>query len=323
MNYQDFIEDIKKFAHHELGYSYEHIRFYPKGFTSEDAAELKWIRKCNLNNLGKDGNTLLSDFIVIKKKVTNEITVAQNIAVELLFHEAEENGIGHVYNKLKQADSKFPNTQTLTNSIKERINNSYEDIKKQLIVRPLNFNRHEKELQDCVYEKHGDIALVLYQLIGEEHSMLTSCKIHKADILHWDISGHEEDILDEALQNTAKRFPAHILNAKKNCSSDLMKGDFKKEDVMFMGVHGLLSTNRTTNGAAAIFYPGVISKLMEIMGGAFLAVFMNINDVMFFDMESPMAREFAKTANESSIMGEMLSDKVYICNENGIREFMG
>lgn len=66
-------------------------------------------------------------------------------------------------------------------------------------MRPLNFTRYEKELQDCVYEKHGDIALVLYQFIGDEHSMLTSCKIHKADIEHWDMSGHEGDIIENAL----------------------------------------------------------------------------------------------------------------------------
>lgn len=85
------------------------------------------------------------------------------------------------------------------------------------------------------------------------------------------------------------------MNARKKRSSALMDGNFQKEDIMFMGIHGLLSTNRTTNGAAAIFYPGVIPKLIEIMGGAFLVVFMNINDVMFSDIESPMAKEFAKT----------------------------
>lgn len=44
------------------------------------------------------------------------------------------------------------------------------------------------------------------------------------------------------------------------------------------------------------------------MGGAFTAVFMNINDVMIFDYDALLAHKYAKTAGDSSPLGEMLSD---------------
>ena len=64
----------------------------------------------------------------------------------------------------------------------------------------------------------------------------------------------------------------------------------------------------------ALFYPGVIEKMMKIMGAPFQAVFMNINDVMIFAKDDPMAYHFAQTAKESSRMGEKLSGKMFLCD---------
>ena len=80
----------------------------------------------------------------------------------------------------------------------------------------------------------------------------------------------------------------------------------------------LLSSSATTNGALALLYPGVVEKMMKIMGGPFNAVFMNINDVMIFDLKNPMASNYAEQAKESGKLGEMLSGKVYMCDENGV-----
>ena len=54
---------------------------------------------------------------------------------------------------------------------------------------------------------------------------------------------------------------------------------------------------------------------MKIMGGPFQAVFMNINDVMIFGKNDSTAKLYASSAKETGKMGEMLSKKIYHCEE--------
>ena len=49
-----------------------------------------------------------------------------------------------------------------------------------------------------------------------------------------------------------------------------------------------------------------------------IAVFMNVNDVLLFELDDPSIWRYAKVASKSSDMGEMLSGKCYLCDQNGI-----
>lgn len=60
--------------------------------------------------------------------------------------------------------------------------------------------------------------------------------------------------------------------------------------------------------------------MMRILGGAFVAVFMNVNDVMIFEKDSPFAESSARSTLEEPIkQAGFLSQGVYICDKNGIR----
>lgn len=66
--------------------------------------------------------------------------------------------------------------------------------------------------------------------------------------------------------------------------------------------------------------PGVAEKMLQVMGGPFLAVLMNVNDVMILKENDSRARMLAKQAKETNgEMGEMLSGMIYICDKSGIR----
>ena len=102
---------------------------------------------------------------------------------------------------------------------------------------------------------------------------------------------------------------------------NFFEDNFSKEDIIAVMLNErsiLLSTTVTSNVALAIFYPGVIEKMMKLMGGPFLAAFMNVNDVMIFDLTSKLARKYADSAKKSDMMGEMLSGRLYLCDERGI-----
>ena len=54
-------------------------------------------------------------------------------------------------------------------------------VKDQLILRPLNYYRHANDLQDAVYEREGDIAVVLYQLVKDSGPNLLTSKIKRVE----------------------------------------------------------------------------------------------------------------------------------------------
>ena len=202
--------------------------------------------------------------------------------------------------------------------IEKRLSTSYKEIRGQLIVRPLNYSLHIRDLKGCVYKKISDFVLALYQVLSDTGSSLATSKIRRDELKKWGMEEQEEKVIEDALENTARLYPACVYDKRIGCEVDFLKTDISRDDITFFSDHILLSTFRTTNGATALFYPGVREKMMDIMGGAFVAVFMNTNDVMIFDKKDPAAYRFLETAKHSSDIGEMLSGRLYLCEGNDI-----
>ena len=140
----------------------------------------------------------------------------------------------------------------------------------------------------------------------------------RSELAKWGMEEEVGQVMQNALENSARLFPACAYNKNTDKEVDLLKDDFTREDITLYGNHFLISTFRTVNGSLALFYPGVVDKLMELMGGEFIAVFMNINDIMIFDRHDASSKRYARTSSQSDEMGEMLSKRRYLCNEEGI-----
>lgn len=324
MTYEEFLEKIKRKAHDELNYDYDKMELRKEGYTTDDPEQLEYIRDCNLRYLHKKSDVLLSDFLFLNRPQENNAGTVQRIAVRLLYGDMEKDeDFEKFFDDIVRAERALENAGIDYNLINKRATNTYDDIRDQLILRPLNYKNHKYELNNCVfYKRIGDVVLVLYQVLGavqnKMQSTLTTSKINKSELDIWGMSGKEEEILKDALINTMKKYPACVFDKTINEEVDFLEEEFTREDITITGRKILLSTFEHTNGAAALFYPGVVGKMMKIMGGPFVAVFMNINDVMIFDVDDPAARLFARTASSSTALGEMLSGKRYMCNENGI-----
>lgn len=319
MTYTEFIEKLKQKAHEQLDYSLDKMKLYEKGFTAAEPKLLEWVRDTNFKFFGKESDSLLDDFLVLHKDETDKIISAQRIAVRRLFEESKAKGFEAVFAQVKKNVDDLAAAEIDVNVMEKRLNTDYEVVRKNLIIRPLNYTLHSRELTKSVYRTVGDIVLVLYQLIGDVGNSLTTSKIQKEELETWGMAGQEQQVLDDAIENTAKLFPACVQDFTKGKCVDFLNNDFKYEDIAVTNFI-LLSTFRTTNGAAAIFYPGVSDKLLDVMKGEFIAVFMNINDVLIFRSENlSLAKAYAETAVESSRMGEMLSGNCYLCNKDGIK----
>ena len=319
MTYTEFIEKLKLEAHNQLDYSLDKMQLYEKGFTTGEPILLEWVRDTNFKFFGKDDDHLLDDFLVLNKDETEKISSAQRIAIHRLFEDSKAKGFDAVFAQVKKNVDELAAAEIDINVIEKRNNTDYEVVRKDLIIRPLNYTLHSRELTKSVYRTVGDIVLVLYQLISDVGNSLITSKIQKEELETWGMAGQEQQVLDDALENTAKLFPACVQDYAKGECVDFLNDDFKYEDIAITNFI-LLSTFRTTNGAVAMFYPGVADKLFDLMNGEFNAVFMNINDVLIFRSDNlSLAKAYAETAVESSRMGEMLSGNCYLFNKDGIK----
>ena len=321
MTYEEFIELFKSRAQSDLSYDPALMEFYKEGYSSDDPKILEWIIETNKRFSGQESTWLLKDFLVLKEDAGNGVFVAQRVAIHDLYMDAEKEGFDSVFEDIRKAHEEIVRAK-IGGVISKRTSGSYEAIREQLIVRPLNYSLYIDELAGRVYRKIGDFVLVLYQLIGDSAKTLVSSKIYRDELTKWGMSGQTDKVIDEALANTSRLFPACVYDYRKSSEEDMpvnfLEGDFERKDLTPDGRTILLSTFKTTNGAAALFYPGVAEKMMRIRGGAFWVVFMNINDAMIFERGDRLAEEYARAAKRGGGLEEMLSSRIYLCSEKGI-----
>ena len=325
MTYEEFLEKYKERLQTELGYSPEEIEFLPEGYTSDDPKKLEWIIDSNLRYCGAESPWLLTDFLLLKKEGKEEnVTTIQRLAIRKMYDNMKEKDFDAVFEDQRKSEKELDATPPIPqDAFEKRAAAVYEGIREQLILRPLNYGLHIQELHNCVYKKFSDFVLVLYQLLSNaEHSLMTS-KIMRDELYKWHMEKQMDKVFQDALENTMRLFPPCVYDQRTQKEVNFLETTFSsKEDITFKAFARkriLLSTMNTTNGALALFYPGVREKMAELMGGTFAAVFMNINDILIFDRDAPEADGAAIAARDSGPMGEMLSGKKYLCDKSGIR----
>ena len=198
-----------------------------------------------------------------------------------------------------------------------RLSGSYEELRDRLIIRPLNFTRYAMKLMNGIYQRHGDVALAVYLILADQGGMLMTRMIERREVEEWKMTDQTEEIFTEALNRTAQRYPATVLSETYQYGIDLLRGDYRSEDIITSRVGIQLSSSIGTNGAVALFYPGVSVKLAELMHGKFAAVFLNTTDVMILKPDSPYLEGYMQFAGQENAFGEMLSGRKYLFDKEG------
>lgn len=306
MDYNEFVEYIDNLLKSHRFTADDMTRLYRKGYTACSEEEKKWICEFNARETGSESDILSADVLCVTKKKKNEN--GEN--------EMEYTSLKEVYEDSQKhtEQSGIPPVSLHVFDIKtaERIlAASFEEIKDRLIIRPLNYWLHKRDLKGAIYKKYDDIVLAVYQKLDLYDGVLSSKKILRTDLERWDMVGREEEVFQAALLNSQRLDRACVCDKHTMRESDFLNGSFTKDDISLVKGKILLSTFRSTNGAAAFFYPGVADKMLEIMGGEFTVVFMNVNDVMIFEKNDPFAVYAAKAAGDSTGIAEMLSGKCY------------
>lgn len=199
----------------------------------------------------------------------------------------------------------------------------YEKAKDKLFIRLINIEKNKKDLNHAVYKSIGDIALVLYLKVEETKERLASIKMREEFLKGWELD--MDQVFADALLNTYYQSPPRLYRWEKLIYDpeydgenfmDLMAECEVKKDAM----GNCLSTTKRTNGAVAIFLPGVAQRLAYLLGGSFYMVFTSIHEVMIHidTMVDPKDLEhvLSHTIEEATPWEDILTYKIYHYNKD-------
>lgn len=313
MTYNEFLKKFKKQFLEVHHLSPENLKFYEKGFTSEDQIEKGIISRSNDHARGIESPSLLVDTLYAEFPTINGTCPTLSIDSRLLYEESEQFGYDKAVDRYM---TPFGTQFQEKNVLKARNDNDYEALKETLILRPLNYSLHARDLKGCVYRKVSDFTLVLYQYIQNTNGMLMTSKIKRDEVVAWGMADKENEIFQTALENTARLFPARYMDIRTKQYYPFMEHEFTKEELAFSHNRILLTTTHFINGAVVLFYPGVIKKLMQIKGGPFKAVFLSTDDVLIFDKDDPNANPSLMDPSYNKEIAEMLSKRPFLVGVN-------
>lgn len=198
----------------------------------------------------------------------------------------------------------------------------YDTAKSRLFVRLINYDRNADILRDVVHKTLGDIVFTVYAIVDENEFGIVSTKVLKSMVKKWD--KNEDDIFNEAIKNTYRATPPRIykwegvLCDKSYAGESFMNDeDICDLDKSFSG--NILSTTRKTNGAVAVFLPGVAERIAELLDSDFYMVFTSIHEVMIHSTGSGVDPKDLKLVLQDALRkatpsSDYLTEKIYKYN---------
>lgn len=153
---------------------------------------------------------------------------------------------------------------------KIRMLDDYERVKEDLYIRIISTKRKVTVMDRGIYRKIGDIILGVYLRINEDDGKLCTTLIDNTYLDKWELS--KEDVLEQAMDNTVKMAPPRFYDGMQlklsvltgKCNGTSIEEFSPTKNERRFGC--FLSTDKKTNGATAVFYPGVARKICEAYG---------------------------------------------------------
>ena len=277
------------------------------------------------NKIYKTDEWIVDSFFITRKgdeEVKRIVTIPTK---DYYLEYVETKPLGEIILKVTQeAEKSFGESENddFVNKLASDLTNlsEYEFIKDKLIIRPLNYTKNQKLLKDHYFRRIGDIALVLYMDAGKHQNGVMSVKIPLEKMKDWD----KERAFEEALTNTAQKNTPVFYSFETALMGDDIpprrKYVMDKETYRFKEsfTHTYrLSTETSVNGAAAVFYPGVLNRVAELLDDDFYLVFASTLESMVHPIkksDKSFLKKHAVNMSKSAFTpaNEFLSSRLYV-----------
>ena len=142
------------------------------------------------------------------------------------------------------------------------------------------------------------------------------------DALMKDFGMSGDELFDKAIINTMENYPAVL----QDLGDSVMQGTEECENLLDKragkipagaGPGFVLTNSRFFWGAGALFYPGMIDRIRDLLGGDFYVLPSSVHELILMKVEDQDPRQLAdlvRSANRSVVRdNDILADDLYIC----------
>jgi hypothetical protein len=190
-----------------------------------------------------------------------------------------------------------------------------------LNVRLLNKSRNKEYLKSVLTRDAGCGFVLIAEIeSGEFRAVITDKLLEETGMT-------EDELFDRAIRNTAKKYPPVLQDlAESACSlPDECDNLFIAPAVKTppgTGPGFVLTNSRFFWGACALFYPGVMARLYELIGGDFYVLPSSVHELILLaaeDQDPQQLAELVRSANRSVVReNEVLADDLYKCESGDL-----
>lgn len=192
----------------------------------------------------------------------------------------------------------------------------YEAAKDHLFIRVANKEANADVLAGMPHKEVEDLAITYHVLVNHDQNGIASAPVTDDLLRHYGVTA--EQLHEDALANSQQMLPAQ-LDSMQNMLFGMMTPEASDtlRDEPYPGSTMLVLTNNVQlNGAAALFYPGVMDQAAERLGGDFIVLPSSTHEVIMIPADGMTdfrsLEQMVKDINRSQVAPEeRLSDHVY------------
>lgn len=185
----------------------------------------------------------------------------------------------------------------------------YEKAKEHLFIRVCNAEKNNKILETAPHKTVEDLIITCHISVDQGPNNMASTIVNKQLLEQYGIS--EEQLFEDAMENAPEVMPVKIDSLQNFISHLIPDGEEPDSSDTVM----LIVTNKTnTNGAAAVFYSGIMDRISKQIGGSFVMLPSSVNEVIIIPDRGDYKtlKRMVEDINESSVEPEeRLSNSVY------------
>ena len=189
--------------------------------------------------------------------------------------------VDEIRETIKDRVDMFSKVYDNVNSVLDKVED-FDYIRDKLTIRLLPYEENKEKLEDVVYNRFYDIAVVLYITISHEDGVLNTVKVKKSFLEKWPLWCRKKSELFLIATQNVIRDQHPVIGDLTSVVADKLESVFlaTPESISSYVGAALLTTSQKTNGAVATFIPGVADKLVELFGDSFYVVFTSLHEAM-------------------------------------------
>lgn len=203
---------------------------------------------------------------------------------------------------------------------------NYENVRKTIVYKLVNYQKNKKLLEDVPYKRVLDLAVVFYCLIEQRKGVSATALIHNEHLRIWNVT--EDEIYNDALKNTPVLLVGSIVPMSKILSeiagtapvdNDEKVCEYTGEDILYV-----LTNSSRVNGAACILYDNLLKKFANDVHSDLYILPSSVHEVIIVPKKNAFDKselaDMVREVNEQGVsQDEILSDNVYEYNrKNGL-----